>query len=132
MHAHKIVVSAILAVAVCLPSLAQARQLSAKDSAVGTYVSDRAPYGTASQFSEGVHELFAFTRIVGAEINTQVTHKWYYGKQLMAEVQLRVSSDSWRTWSSKKIRADWTGAWRVDVIAEDGTWLDTIRFTVGS
>jgi len=131
MHAHKIVVSAILAVAVCLPSLAQARQLSAQDSAVGTYVSDREPYGTASRFSPGVQELYAFTRIVGAEYNTQVTHKWYYGEQLMAEVKLRVGSESWRTWSSKKMRSDWTGEWRVEVIAEDGTRLDTITFTVG-
>ena len=122
--------SAILTAAFCLPSLVQAR-LTVQDSAVGTYVSKRTPYGTASSFSSTVGELFAFTRIVGAPTDTVVTHKWYYGEQLMAEIKLRVGADSWRTWSSKKVQPDWVGTWRVDVFDEGGTWLETIHFTVG-
>ncbi len=131
MRRTKMFVSALLAMAFCLPSLGQARQLAVEDSAVGTYVSERKPYGTATHFSSEVGRLVAFTRIVGADANTRVTHRWYYGEQLMAEVQLRVGADSWRTWSSKNIVSDWVGEWRVEVIAEDGTWLDTITFTVG-
>jgi hypothetical protein len=130
MRGNETLISTILAIAFCLPPLAQARQLSVQDSSIGTYIAERTPYGTATHFSSGVGELFAFTRIVGAEGDSWVTHKWYYGEQLMAEVQLRVGADSWRTWSSKRVRADWVGEWRVEVIAEDGTKLDTITFTV--
>jgi len=130
MRGNKMLISSILAVVLCLPSLAQARQLSVQDSSIGTYVAERTPYGTGTHFPSSVGELFAFTRIVGADYDTRVTHKWYYGDQLMAEVQLRVGVDSWRTWSSKKVRSDWVGEWRVEVIAEDGTPLDTITFTV--
>jgi len=131
MRRTKMLVSTLLAVAFCLPSLGQARQLYVQESAVGTYVAERQPYGTATHFSSEVGRLVAFTRIVGAQANTRVTHKWYYGEQLMAEVQLRIGGDSWRTWSSKNIVSDWVGEWRVEVIAEDGTKLETITFTVG-
>lgn len=131
MRVNRILVSTLLAAAVCLPSLSQARQISVQESSIGTFVSERKPYGTASHFSSEVGRLVAFTRIVGGDTNTRVTHKWYYGNKLMAEVQLRIGADSWRTWSSKNIVSDWVGEWRVDVVAEDGTWLETIRFTVG-
>ena len=131
MRRTKMLVSAFLAAAVCLPSFAQARQMSVQDSAVGTYVADRKPFGTATRFSSEVGRLVAFTRIMGGEANSRVTHNWYYGEQLMAQVELRIGGDSWRTWSSKNIVTDWVGEWRVEVIAEDGTWLETIRFTVG-
>jgi hypothetical protein len=130
MRGNKMLISSVLAMAFCLPSLGQARQMSVQDAAVGTFVTNRVPFGTASHFSSTVGELYAFTHIVGAESDTRVTHKWYYGEKLMAEVQLRVGADNWRTWSSKKVRADWVGEWRVEVIAEDGTKLDTITFTV--
>ena len=55
---------------------------------------------------------------------------FHYGLAQLPEVRLRVGSDSWRTWSSKKVMPDWVGEWRVEVIAEDGTMLDTITFSV--
>lgn len=131
MRANKILVSTILAMAFCLPALTQASQIYVQDSSIGTYVAARKPHGTATYFSSEVGRLVAFTRIVGAQTNSRVTHKWYYGEQLMAEVQLRIGGDSWRTWSSKNIVSEWTGEWRVEVIAEDGTRLETIKFTVG-
>lgn len=132
MHGSKILVGTILALAFSLPSLGQARgQLSVHDAAIGTYVADRKPYGTSTQFSSTVGQLYAFTHIVGADAGTRVTHKWYYGQQLMAEVQLRIGGDNWRTWSSKNVMSDWVGEWRVEVIAEDGTMLETITFEVG-
>ena len=127
----KLLVSAFLAVALGLSSVAQARQMQVQDAAVGTHIAQRSAQGTADQFPSSVGQLYAFTRIVGGAPGSYVTHKWYYGQQLMAEVRLRVGADSWRTWSSKKVMDEWTGQWRVEIVADDGTTLDSITFFVG-
>jgi len=71
-----------------------------------------------------------FTRIVGAEEPTKVSHVWFYGDEEMARVELAVNSASWRTWSSKKILESWMGSWRVEVQTGDGTVLESAELTI--
>lgn len=59
-------------------------------------------------------QIYLFTQIKQMQ-GQEVLHKWYYNDKLKAEVSLKIGSPMWRTYSSKRIRKDWTGTWRVEV-----------------
>ncbi len=95
-----------------------------------TGVENREPVGEDSTFSRDVERVYCFTVIEGAETRTAINHVWYHGEEKRADVSLNVRPGRWRTWSSKRIVAEWTGDWRVDVEAEDGTVLESMVFTI--
>lgn len=80
-----------------------------------TGIENRQPTGSNTQFFGSVERIYCFTRILGAAEETSVYHVWYYGDEEKAAVELPVRSQSWRTWSSKRIPDDLSGAWRVEV-----------------
>ena len=69
-----------------------------------------------------------FTRIDGAQEETEITHNWYYKGVLKASVVLPVRAGAWRTWSSKTLLPEWTGEWMVEILSQDGSPLDSIIF----
>jgi hypothetical protein len=102
--------------------------VSVKDATICQQVVDRTPMGTGDVFPPDVPELYCFTRIVGAQKDTEVTHNWYYKGNLMASVVLPVGSASWRTWSKKSMSPDMTGEWMVEILSEEGVPLESIIF----
>lgn len=105
-------------------------ELTVTDAAVATGVEDLTPVGAARSFPADAGRLFCFTNVSGGGGGTTVTHRWYYGERLMAEVELKVRGKRHRTYSSKKILASWTGAWTVVVTDPEDTILETLEFTV--
>jgi hypothetical protein len=93
-----------------------------------TEIVKREPVGAGESFPATVEKLFCHTLVEGAQDNTSITHVWYYGDRIMAEVPLAVNSVRWRTWSSKRMMPGWTGAWRVDIQDENGTVLTSASF----
>lgn len=130
MNLRKTLLSSIAAVVLAVPALAWAGSLQVQDVAVGTGVSDRVPTGISTYFDSSVGKLYAFTRITGAEEEIRVYHQWYYGDVLVADVPFSVRSGDWRTWSTKNVQPDWTGDWRLVVVSDDGTVLESIKFAV--
>lgn len=130
MQLRKTLVTSIVALVFAVPSLVWAGMLEVRDVAVSTDIQNRVPTGISVSFDASVGKLYAFTRIVGAEGDTRVYHKWYHGDKLMADVPLSIRSGDWRTWSSKNVEPSWTGDWRVVVVAEDGSVLGSVKFTV--
>lgn len=130
MHLRKTLLTSIAAAVLAIPALAWAASLQVQDAAISTGVQDRVPTGISSSFDSSVGKLYAFTRIVGAEGQTRVYHKWYRGDELVADVPLTVRSGDWRTWSSKNVQPGWTGDWRVVVVSEDGSVLGTVKFAI--
>jgi len=109
---------------------AQAPGLSVARDAVAAGVVDREPQDTAQVFAPTIHAVYYFTEVRGAEAPTTITHRWSYKDQVMAEVKLPVESSPWRTWSSKTILPEWTGAWKVEALTEAGQVLTSKTFTV--
>jgi len=130
MQLRKTLLTSIAAMLLAVPAFVWAASLQVQDVAIGTGVQDRVPMGISSYFDSSVGKLYAFTRIIGAEGDTRVYHKWYHGDVLVADVTLTVRSGDWRTWSSKNVQPDWTGDWRLVVVSEDGSVLSTIKFAV--
>ena len=112
-----------------LPGVAQG-QLSVEESAIALGVTDRQPVGADSTFAGDVGRVFCWTLVAGAEGETTLHHVWFHGDQEMADLTLNVGGSPWRTWSSKAIMPEWTGAWRVEVRDSAGNVVATIRFTV--
>ena len=95
-----------------------------------TDVVDRNCINSSTRFTAPVDKLFCFTKIIGAQNDTYVTHVWYYGDTERARVGLDVRSSSWRTYSSKIIQPHEIGDWHVDVLGEGGQLLMVIPFEV--
>ena len=93
-------------------------------------VVDREPVGAGDVFPFDVTKLFCFTRVVGAEQDTEVTHNWYFAGKMVSSVALAVRSASWRTYSSKKIALEQTGEWMVEILSGSGTPLMKLVFSV--
>ncbi len=133
---RKVVLTALATVALSASAiLAQPEDslssgLVVEAAAIGTAVQEREPVGVDSLFAADVGEVVCWTRIAGAPDTTSVTFVWLRNGEEMARVDLPVKSPMWRTWSSKKIRPDWTGAWEVRVLDPAGEVLKSLSFTI--
>ena len=105
-------------------------QLSVEESAIALDVIDRMPAGSDSTFVASVGRVYCWTLVAGAEGEVAIHHVWFHGDQEMADIELRIGGSPWRTWSSKAIVLEWTGAWRVEVRDSEGNVIETIRFTI--
>jgi hypothetical protein len=77
-----------------------------------------------------IERVWCLTRVVGLAAPATVTHVWYHAGQTRARVDLTVGSGDWRTWSSKRMLAGWTGDWEVKVLDADGTVLGAASFVL--
>ncbi len=125
---------AFLLISLCfflaIPAQALASDLEVESAAICANVIDREPVGTGRTFNIAVGKLYCFTKIVGAETPTTITHVWYYGDTERARIKLSVRSMSWRTQSSKILQAHEVGSWHVDVLGPSGKILRTIYVNV--
>ena len=124
----------VLLMSVCVFSTAIEAEASGSlkiaDAVICEDVVDRAPVGANTSFSATIGKLYCFTKVVGAQTPTTVTHVWYFGETERARIELKVGAASWRTKSSKIIHAHETGSWHVDVLDADGNVLRTLRFSM--
>jgi len=112
------------------PVRGQTGNVSIQDGVICLDIVDREPTGVDTVFAADVGRLHCFTRVVGVEGTSTVSHVWYWGDEERARVQLSVRSPNWRTNSSKVIQEHETGQWRVDVLDADGNVLSTVRFRI--
>lgn len=122
----------VLVMSVCVFSTAIEAEASGSleiaDAVICEDVVDRAPVGANTSFSATIGKLYCFTKVVGAQTPTTVTHVWYFGETEKTRIELKVGAASWRTMSSKIIQAHETGSWHVDVLDADGNVLRTLWF----
>ncbi len=121
----------ILLVAVLVMALAPGACPAAEvaDAVMCLGIQDREPVHAGESFSSDVGKVWCWSKIKDGKGET-IKHVYYRGDKEMAVVELSIGSPLWRTYSSKKILPSWTGTWRVDVVAEDGTLLKSLAFTI--
>ena len=107
-----------------------AGELSIEQGVICQDIVNRVPVGTGDIFPKEVPKLFCFTKVLGAQTPTTITHIWYQNGILQSKVKLDVKSASWRTWSSMEMSAKKVGEWMVEIVSEDGVALESIIFIV--
>jgi hypothetical protein len=109
---------------------ATAAELKVADVTITTAIVNQMPVDHVEVYPADYGKLFCFTRVLGAEKETRVTHVWYYQEDELARVELQVGSADWRTYSSKRFLPQWAGQWRVDILDEKGQQLATVPFVL--
>ena len=123
-----VLLAAFAVLALALPAQSSAA-LSVESAAIATNIVDHTPTGVGDSFAYNTEKLYCFSKIRGGNKGDSIEHRWYHGNRLMATVPLKVGSQSWRTFSSKRIIRVWQGDWRVEIVHKGGV-LDTLRFTI--
>jgi hypothetical protein len=60
--------------------------------------------------------------------NKKVTHRWFYQDRLMAEVSFHPKGPRWRVHSYKTLLPHWLGKWRVDILVDEETLIESHSF----
>lgn len=111
-------------------SFASAADLQVAAGQITTAIEKQMPVDRIESYPADYGKLYCFTRVVGADQNTKVTHVWYYQENEMARVDLAVKSADWRTYSSKRFLPQWVGQWHVRVLDESGQEIASIPFVL--
>lgn len=77
-----------------------------------------------------VRQLYFFTHIKNAQGQT-LYHRWIYNDREMALIPLKIHSNLYRTWSSKRLTSAWQGAWRVELLDANHAVIYRQHFTYG-
>jgi hypothetical protein len=99
------------------------------EATIGTAVQDRSLQGESETFPASVGTVYCYTKIGKTRAGDAVEHVWYHGSDEVGRVKLNIGASPWRTWSSKVVPPEATGAWHVDVV-QDGKVLKTVAFKV--
>ncbi len=118
----------VVVVAVLSVSASQAADLSVVDGVITSAIENQMPVDRIESYRADYGKLYCFTRITGAQADTEVTHVWYFHDDELARVTLPVKSADWRTYSSKRFLPQWVGEWRVVILDEDQKEIATIPF----
>jgi len=111
-------------------SFACAADLQVADGTITTAIENQMPVDQIESYRADFGKLYCFTRIVGAQENTEITHVWYYEDDEMARVTLSIGSADWRTYSSKRFLPQWAGNWKVVVLDSDQNVIGEIPFVL--
>jgi len=120
------------AAAAVIPATPAAPKL-AVEAVLCTNVVDHEPVGEAADFPADVDRVYLWTKVTGLPEGESsfIHHVWLKGGEEMADVELAVKGDPWRTYSYKTIPPEWAGDWEVKVTGPDGDVIKSIPFTVG-
>ncbi|MFH1282818.1 MAG: DUF2914 domain-containing protein [bacterium] len=98
---------------------------------LGTGIEEREVVGESEIFDLNVsNKVYCWSCVKGAEEPTKILHKWYYGDNMISEISLNIAYPRHRTWSYKTITPDMAGAWKVEVIDNEGNLLGVKAFSV--
>jgi len=111
-------------------SCAQAADLQVADGVITTAIENQMPVDQIESYRADFGKLYCFTRIVGAQEDTVITHVWYYQDNELARVPLSIRSSNWRTYSSKRVLPQWVGEWKVVILDEKENEIATIPFNL--
>ncbi len=118
----------LLILSVLVVCSVEAADISVADAVITTAIENQMPVDEIKVYPADYGKLYCFTRIVGADKETTVTHVWYYQDDELARVELQVGSSDWRTYSSKRFLPQWVGQWRVVILDEEGQQLSSVPF----
>lgn len=123
-------VALLLVLTATLSAFAGSKDIAITELVITSKIVKGKPIDSIKRLSSSTDKnLYCFTRTVApAGTDGTIRHLWYKGDEKVAEYTLPVKGEKWRTYSKKSIQKGWAGDWRVEVVADDGTLLKTVKF----
>ncbi len=118
----------LMIIAIASVSFAQAEELQVVDATITSAIEDQMPIDKIESYRADFGKLYCFTRIIGAQGDTEITHVWYFQDNELARVTLPVRSSDWRTYSSKRFLPQWAGEWSVVILDGEQNEIAAIPF----
>ncbi len=106
---------------------AGAKPLTFKRVVLAGSVEDRRPKDVDTRFRDGV-EVWCFMSVENPGPKRRLKHQWFYEGNRKSNISVNVGGPTWRTWTSRPVYG--VGAWRVDIVDEEGTVLHSVAFEV--
>jgi cytoskeletal protein RodZ len=96
-----------------------------------TGVANRTPQGTAESFKWTTDRVYIWSLVESANHPTSVHHIYFFKGQKVSDIELKIRSSRWRTWSYKTLLDKrFIGPWRVDITSAEGKLLQRVNFDV--
>ena len=90
-------------------------------------VINREPVDDLTQISNDIVKIFFFTDLRGMSGHT-VKHRWEHNGNIVSELEYVVRGPRWRVWSSKNMKPDWLGKWKISVVNTVGDVIEMREF----
>jgi cytoskeletal protein RodZ len=101
-------------------------------SAVATSeITNKNPTGRANSFPWSTEKVYIWSMIECKQPPSSIRHTYYFEGQKVNDVELKIKSPQWRTWSYKTLlEKRYIGQWKVDITSIEGELLQSIFFEV--
>lgn len=119
----RILLPFILMIALPVHSRATCEDISVPRARFAMAIADREPIGPAPVATPTDHNALFFFMEIKNGAGKRMTHQWFYEGELVAETNLAIGADRWRSWSRKYLGKRRSGQWRVLVKTADGCAL---------
>jgi cytoskeletal protein RodZ len=94
-------------------------------------VINKNPTGLSDSFQWSTEKVYIWTMIECDRPPSSIRHIYYFKGQKANDVELKVKSPQWRTWSYKTLLDKrYIGQWRVDITSNEGNILQSVFFEV--
>ena len=94
-------------------------------------VINKNPAGFSDSFQWSTEKVYIWTMIECDQPPSWIRHIYYFKGQIVNDIELKVKSPQWRTWSYKTLlNKRYIGQWRVDITSEEGVVLQSVFFEV--
>ena len=133
----KSLITAILLTLILLPAFSPltaeaAGSLRINDLTVTTRIVRGKPIDSVHRISSAsVRALYCFSSINSTDRSpTVIRHAWYRNNEKIAEHELPVEGERWRSHSKQTVERKDSGSWRVELLDSGGKILKTVRFSM--
>ncbi len=94
-------------------------------------IQNKNPANIANAFSWSTERVYIWSRIECKQPPDSIRHIYYFEGQKVNDIELKIRSPQWRTWSYKTLLDErWIGQWKVDITSVEGKLLQSIFFEV--
>jgi hypothetical protein len=94
-------------------------------------VINKNPAGPSDSFPWSTEKVYIWTMIECDRPPSSIRHTYYFEGQKINDVELKIKSPQWRTWSYKTLLDKrYIGQWKVDIASDEGELLQSVFFEV--
>jgi len=111
--------------------VASENKLKVAEAVVCSGLENRVPQGSGDSFEWSMDRVYVWSRIQCEKPPASIRHIYYFKGEKVSDVELKIRSDDWRTWSYKTLLSrQYIGPWRVDITSADGSVLQSLEFEI--